>query len=191
MPVCLSREQQTRQPINTHSQRRPIPQTYDKTAKSFVYQVERSGHAAKIELPNPHSRMTLGLVQPHVVIQYKIAQGSTLSIEFSISDQSGTRRRIVLSSTQRASKITPLFARLPLRGILEAGEWLTLSINLRSLTRGCFGSIMQSINSISFSATCCVRGIFTMRDQPADTSEFSDIYDEHKLVEDSVADIPM
>ncbi|PNH10430.1 hypothetical protein TSOC_002824 [Tetrabaena socialis] len=81
-----------------------VQKVYDKTLKGYVFVC--SG-GCRMVLPRD-DRAVLGLVQPHLLLQLEISMGAHFSLEVGLTDASGTRRRVILSSSFSELKCTPL-----------------------------------------------------------------------------------
>ena len=90
----------------------------------------------------------------------------SIGIEFVFSDQYNTRRRLFLSSSFTEAKETPLLARVPLE-IPVRDAWVNLCLDLPDLVAGYFqGQAYHSLESITISAWCSLRRVFTLKVPP-------------------------
>lgn len=145
-----------------------LAQEYDKRVKGNVY-VLGGGPGYKMQFP-ADDRKALGLVQPILVLQVLLPTGQPFSFEVSVTDVSGTRRRLIFSKAFSEVKETPLHCQLPLTTCKE-DEWANLALDLPSLVATHFnGARFKSSESVSIGASCKLRKIFTLRDHPRDPS---------------------
>ena len=152
-----------------------IRKVYEKEVKSYVYALEGQTTTTKISLPKD-DKISLFLVQRFLVLQLFVPLGHSFSLEFGISDIRNNKRRISLSSSLREITINPLHARFPL-SILRLGVWLDLCLDLSSLVGEAFkGQTFKAVESLTISANCRLRRIFTMKTQPPDTTDDDEIY---------------
>ena len=121
-------------------------------------------------------KQSLFLIQRYLIVQLYVPLGHSFSLEFGVSDMGNSKRRVFLSSSHKEINVTPLHARFPL-SILRLGVWLDLCLDLQSLVGDNFkGQTFKSMDSLSISAHCRLRKIFTMKCQPLDTTDDDDIY---------------
>lgn len=149
---------------------------FDKDVKSYVYVLEGESITTKMSIPKDE-KQSLFLIQKYLILQILVPLGHSFSLELGITDLGNNKRRIFLSSSHRDITVTPLHARFPL-SILRLGEWLNLCLDLNSLVSETFKehSTFKSIDSLTLSANCHLRKIFTMKNQPLDTTDDDDIY---------------
>lgn len=152
-----------------------IRKVYDKDVRSYVYILEGESTTTKMCLPKD-DKQSLFLIQRYLIVQLFVPLGHSFSLEFGVSDMGNNKRRVFLSSSHKEINVTPLHARFPL-SILRLGVWLDLCLDLQSLVGNSFkGQTFKSIESLSISAHCRLRKIFTMKSQPPDTTDDDDIY---------------
>lgn len=143
--------------------------------KSYVYVLEGQSTTTKMSIPKDE-KQPLFLIQKYLVLQILVPLGHSFSLELGITDLGNNKRRIFLSSSHRDITVTPLHARFPL-SILRLGEWLNLCLDLNSLVGETFKEhTFKSIDSMTLSANCHLRKIFTMKTQPPDTTNDDEIY---------------
>ncbi|XP_071817263.1 protein CFAP20DC-like isoform X2 [Apostichopus japonicus] len=153
-----------------------IQKTYEKEVKSYVFTLEGSSTTTKMHLPKD-SKQTLALIQRYFLIQLNAPMGAALSLELGIMDNSNNKRRLLFSTAQKEISITPLHVKLPLQ-VLRRGMWLNLCLDLTSIVGEAFrGQTFKSLDSITLSASCKVRKIFTMKNQPQDSTDDDDLYE--------------
>ncbi|XP_064821919.1 uncharacterized protein C3orf67 homolog [Oncorhynchus masou masou] len=150
-----------------------INKEFDKEVKSFVYSLEGSSHAIKMQMPKD-GKMSLGLVQRFLVLQVNVSQCKDFSTELVITDLGHLKRRLYLSTVHKEFSATPLHARIPFG--LKRNVWCNMCIDLVSFTSELFkGAGFLSLDGITVSASCKLRRIFTMKTEPAGASD-GDLY---------------
>lgn len=156
---------------------------FDKDVKSYVYVLEGESTTTKMSLPKDE-RQSLFLIQKYLVLQILVPLGHSFSFELGITDLGNNKRRIFLSSSHRDITVTPLHARFPL-SILRLGVWLNLCLDLNSLVGESFKEqTVKSIDSLTLSANCHLRKIFTMKVQPPDTTDDDEVYGCYRATND-------
>nr|XP_039265245.1 protein CFAP20DC-like [Styela clava] len=144
---------------------------YEKDLKSFVYHLEGSTATSKLQLPKDGTKQTLFLTQRYLTFQVFIPFGKDFSVELSMTDSTNSKRRLLMSTSIREMSITPLHAKLNL-SIIIRDNWLNLCFDLVSLLSDIFlKQKFKSLDSIVVAGSCKIRKIFTMRNQPPDTTE--------------------
>ncbi|XP_071477950.1 protein CFAP20DC-like [Diadema antillarum] len=152
-----------------------IQKTFDKECKSYIHTLEGASTTTKMQLPKD-SKQTLALIQRYLVIQFFVPLGQDFSMELGISDMSNNKRRLFLSTAQRETSATPLHAKVPLT-IMKRAVWLNLAIDMVSLVGELFrGQTFKSLDTLLISASCKLRKIFTLKDQPPDTTDDDVLY---------------
>ncbi|XP_029538723.1 uncharacterized protein C3orf67 homolog isoform X2 [Oncorhynchus nerka] len=150
-----------------------INKEFDKEVKSFVYRLEGSSQAIKMQMPKD-GKMSLGLVQRFLVLQVNVSQCKDFSTELVITDLGHLKRRLYLSTVHKEFSATPLHARIPFG--LKRNVWCNMCIDLVSFTSELFkGAGFLSLDGITVSASCKLRRIFTMKTEPAGASD-GDLY---------------
>uniref|UniRef100_A0A8C7UN73 CFAP20 domain containing n=1 Tax=Oncorhynchus mykiss TaxID=8022 RepID=A0A8C7UN73_ONCMY len=150
-----------------------INKEFDKEVKSFVYSLEGSSQAIKMQMPKD-GKMSLGLVQRFLVLQVNVSQCKDFSTELVITDLGHLKRRLYLSTVHKEFSATPLHARIPFG--LKRNVWCNMCIDLVSFTSELFkGAGFLSLDGITVSASCKLRRIFTMKTEPAGASD-GDLY---------------
>ncbi|KAJ8258087.1 hypothetical protein GJAV_G00193030 [Gymnothorax javanicus] len=148
---------------------------YDKELRGFVYVLEGSSQKNRMQLPK-NSKMALGLSQRFLVLQVFVPMGKDFSAELMVTDAENLKRRLYLSTVHKEVSATPLHAKIPL-SCLRLNTWCNVCIDLVSFTGEVFkGAPFQSLDRIIVCASCKLRRIFTMKLQPADTYNESDLY---------------
>ena len=148
-----------------------IQKQYDKDVKSYVYILEGEPTTTKIQLPKD-DKQTLFLLQKFLVLQLYVPVGRPFSFELgvSVTNQAQNKRRIFFSSSQKDVTVTSLHAKYPLN-VLCLGTWLNLCVDLDSLVGETFnGQAFRALESITVTANCRLRRIFTLKAPPMDTS---------------------
>lgn len=152
-----------------------IRKIFDKDVKSYVYVLEGESATTKMSIPKDE-KQSLFLIQKYLILQIMVPLGHSFSFELGVVDMGNNKRRIFLSSSNRELTVTPLHARFPL-SMLRLGVWLNLCLDLNSLVGETFkGHTFKSIESLTISANCHLRKMFTMKTQPADTTNDDEIY---------------
>ncbi|KAG2436077.1 hypothetical protein HYH02_011588 [Chlamydomonas schloesseri] len=152
-----------------------VQKVYDKALKGYVF---ACGAGCKMALPRD-DRSSLGLSQPNLLLQLEIGLGGPFSVEVGVTDSSGTRRRMILSSSFSELKSTPLHCQVPLSSV-PRDSWLNLVLPLADLAAAVFrpgggggagglggsGPLYRSLDSLHLAGTCRLRRICTLRDAP-------------------------
>ncbi|XP_023661231.2 protein CFAP20DC isoform X2 [Paramormyrops kingsleyae] len=150
-----------------HGGQSAISKVFDKEMKGFVYILEGSSQANKMQMPKDNKIM-LGLSQRFLVLQVYLPLGKDFSTELIVTDLESLKRRLYLSTVHKEFTATPLHARIPLSS-LKRSIWSNMCIDLMSLTGEIFkGASFLSLDGITVSATCRLRRVFTMKVQPTD-----------------------
>ncbi|KAJ3603298.1 hypothetical protein NHX12_031040 [Muraenolepis orangiensis] len=124
-----------------------INKVFDKEVKGFVYCVEGCSQTVKMQIPED-GKTTLGLLQRFLVLQ-----------------------RLYLSTVHKEFSATPLHARIPFVS-LKQNIWSNLCIDLVSFTEELFKTAtFQTLDGIAVCANCKLRRIYTMKAEPADSSD--------------------
>lgn len=114
------------------------------------------------------------IIYRYLTFQVNVPDGKDIAVELIMTDKGNSKRRLVISTTVRENSMTPLHAKLNL-GLIKRQIWLNLCFDMVSLIEDTFTrQTFNSLDSISLSGTCKLRRIFTMRNQPPDTSDTSD-----------------
>lgn len=146
-----------------------IHKQYDKDVKSYVYILEGEPTTTKIQLPKDE-KQTLFLLQKFLVFQIFIPLGHSFSFELGVTDLAQNKRRIFFSLSQKDITVTPLHAKFPLT-VLCLGTWLNLCLDLNSLVGETFsGQTFRALESITLTANCRVKKVFTLKVPPEDNS---------------------
>ncbi|XP_013404893.1 uncharacterized protein C3orf67 homolog [Lingula anatina] len=152
-----------------------IRKVYDKEVKSYIYSLEGSGATTKMHIPKD-SKQSLTLVQRFLVFQVWVPKGGDFSIEVGITDLSNSKRRLHLSTSSKEANPNPLHSKIPL-SVIKRGIWTNLCLDMVSLVGETWrGQTYKAIESITLSANCRVRRIFTMKVQPADNTDDEELY---------------
>ncbi|KAL2913500.1 hypothetical protein HK105_206960 [Polyrhizophydium stewartii] len=143
-----------------------VKRQFEKDLKGFCHSCENLG---KLSFPKDE-RQQAYLVQPFIVFQIYCATGQPLSIELCISDLSNNHRRFFFSTAHREIKTTALHCGIPL-AIVKRSMWLNLTIDLVSLISDNYkGHAFRSLDGITILGTFRLRRIFTLKQQPPDTT---------------------
>jgi len=141
---------------------------YEKAVKGFVINVDT--HSAKLLMP-PNEKQRLALVQPYLVLQCHLHPTQSFTLEVTVSDNSGAKRRIMFSSAAKEITTHPMHARVPNFPFIR-GEWANISIDLVGFVNACFpGNTYLSLEAVSVGSFCQLRKVFTMRGPLLDTTE--------------------
>ncbi|KAJ8301141.1 hypothetical protein KUTeg_020128 [Tegillarca granosa] len=153
-----------------------IKRMYDKEVKSYVYSLEGTPATTRMQLPKDSSRHSLTLVQRFLIFQISVAKGQDFSIEIGVTDLGNNKRRLLFSSSQKETQVTPLHAKIPL-AVLRRSTWVNFCVDLVSMVGETWRSqTFKCIESICVSANCKLRKIFTMKIQPPDTAGDEELY---------------
>ncbi|XP_032221977.2 protein CFAP20DC isoform X1 [Nematostella vectensis] len=151
---------------------------FDRDVKSYVFILEGESTTTKMSIPKDE-KQSLFLIQKYLILQLFVPLGHSFSFELGITDMGNNKRRIFMSSSHREVTVTPLHARFPL-SILRLGVWLNLCLDLNSLVGETFkGQAFKVLESLTVSANCHLRKIFTMKTQPPDTTDDDNLYGSH------------
>ncbi|XP_069141181.1 protein CFAP20DC-like isoform X2 [Argopecten irradians] len=152
-----------------------VKKVFDKEVKSYIYSLEGTTSTTKVHFPKDQSQ-AVPLIQRYLVIQLHLAKGQDLSIELGVSDLGNNKRRLLFSTAQKETQVTPLHAKVPLT-ILKRSIWLNMCIDMVSLVSETWrGQTYKATQSITVSANCKLRRIFTMKIQPPDTAGDEEMY---------------
>eukprot|EP00899_Mesostigma_viride_P017364 jgi/Mesvir1/25629/Mv01849-RA.2 len=107
------------------------------------------------------------LLQPCLILQCFLPLGQPFSMELSVSDTAGTRRKMFFSSAFADAKSTPLHCQIPLHPVLH-GQWLNLAVDMAGLFESCFrGQSFHSLDLLALGPVCRIRKIFTLKSMPS------------------------
>ncbi|XP_038124443.1 uncharacterized protein C3orf67 homolog isoform X2 [Cyprinodon tularosa] len=140
-----------------------IHKEYNKEVKGFVYCLKGSSHTVKMQMPE-NAKMSLGLIQPFLVLQVNVPERCDFSIELVITDLEHLKRRIYFSTVHKEISATLLHAKIPFTE-LKRNTWSTVCIDLVSIAGELFKGFL-TLDGITLFATCKVRRIFTMKTDP-------------------------
>ena len=111
-------------------------------------------------------------MQPFLVLQVSVAAPDVFSVELNLTDRSGTKRRLLLSTAYSKVTRTSLHTQLPLATLIR-DTWVNLCLDLPSIVAGCFpGHEHRHVDGVTLSAQCRVRRVFTLRAPPMDTVSY-------------------
>ena len=149
---------------------------YDKSVKGYVYHLS-GGPGHKLALPKDASKdRGLGLTQPFVVFQVFVPEGHHASFEIQFSDDKGTWRRLIMSTSFVEVKPSPLHCQVPLPpSALPPERWTALAVHVPSMARALFSDNnasqgaagFRAVEHVGVGAHCKLRRIFTLRAAPA------------------------
>lgn len=146
---------------------------FDKSVKTYI--LNMTTPTAKLVMPSA-DRTSLALVQPYLVLQVFLPLSEGFTLEVGITDSSSIKRRLIFSSASKAYAITPLHSRIPNSSFVR-GSWANISIDLVSFVNRCFpGNSYRSVDTISLTALCKLRKIYTMRGPLIDTTEEAEMF---------------
>jgi hypothetical protein len=155
---------------------------YDKSVKGYVYHLS-GGPGHKLALPKDASKdRGLGLTQPFVVFQVFVPEGHHASFEIQFSDDKGTWRRLVMSTSFVEVKPSPLHCQVPLPpSALPPERWTALAVHVPSMARALFSDNnasqgaagFRAVEHVGVGAHCKLRRIFTLRAAPAGDAAFA------------------
>ncbi|GFR48952.1 hypothetical protein Agub_g10966 [Astrephomene gubernaculifera] len=112
-----------------------LQKVFDKAVKGNVF---ASSGVCRLALPRDE-RGSLGLTQPHLLLQLAIGVGVPFSLEVGLTDSTCTRRRVILSASFSELKCTPLHCQVPFTS-LPRDVWLNLVLPLPELAVALFRS---------------------------------------------------
>ncbi|GFO44116.1 transporter [Plakobranchus ocellatus] len=148
---------------------------YEKEVKGYVLCLEGAPATTKIQSPKDQKQSLL-LVQRFLVLQLHLSKGADFSMELGVTDLSNNKRRLLLSTAQKETQVTPLHAKIPL-AVVRRAVWVNLVLDMVSLVGETWTSqTFRSVDQISVSANCKLRRIFTMKTQPPDTTDDDELY---------------
>ena len=155
---------------------------YDKSVKGYVYHLS-GGPGHKLALPKDASKdRGLGLTQPFVVFQVFVPEGHHASFEIQFSDDKGTWRRLIMSTSFVEVKPSPLHCQVPLPpSALPPERWTALAVHVPSMARALFSDNnasqgaagFRAVEHVGVGAHCKLRRIFTLRAAPAGDAAFA------------------
>ena len=146
-----------------------VRRTYDQETRGYVWCVE-GGASTRLALGDASSHTSikggLGLHMRYVALQVKLPPGrSQFAVELSIVDQSGRRRRLLLSSSFGSITSSTLHAQLPLAAdLLPRGTWCTLTLDCVALAQQAWGDCFRALDGLSIAPQCKLRCIVALRD---------------------------
>eukprot|EP01135_Chromosphaera_perkinsii_P011838 Nk52_evm29s2506 gene=Nk52_evmTU29s2506 len=174
-----------------------IKKVYDKQVKSFVYVADGRSNQQHPVLELPRTGVSgpgLHLLHPVVCFQVNIHYGAEFSAEFRITDTSGTKRRLLVTTIKTSSStgagggdceplhntntnhlnqgtacttsINKLHAKISVTGFLRRNVWNNMCIDLDNLCRASFGEHIgfRILDCIAVCGQCRIRKIFTLKD---------------------------
>ena len=131
-----------------------VRRTYDQETRGYVWCVD-GGASTRLALGDASSQTSikggLGLHMRYVALQVKLPPGrSQFAVELSIVDQSGRRRRLLLSSSFGSITSSTLHAQLPLSAdMLPRGTWTTLTLDCVALAQQAWGDCFRALDGLS------------------------------------------
>ena len=146
-----------------------VRRTYDAATRGYVWCVD-GGASTRLALGDASSQTSikggLGLHMRFVALQVKLPPGrSQFAVELSIVDQSGRRRRLLLSSSFGSITSSTLHAQLPLAAdLLPRGTWCTLTLDCVALAQQAWGDCFRALDGLSIAPQCKLRCIVALRD---------------------------
>ena len=159
-----------------------VRKEYNKELKSFVICLE--GDAARTKVLFPKQKQSLHLLQSFLVLQVYIPVGLNFAIEVTVLDSSNQKRRLLISTSNREVTINALHAKMP-GSVIEQGVWLNLCLDLMSLVMDAFeGKHFLYTDSITISANCMLKRIFTLKDTPSSDGRSNIFIPENLLLGD-------
>ncbi len=115
-----------------------------------------------MSLPADDSKL-LSLHQRFLVLHVFVPLGFAWSVELAMSDISGIKRRINITTTQGKQEIKYFSFRYPIDN-LKKGVWLFLAIDVFSFMQVFKDQTFRSLDQIIVSSSCRLRRIFTMKE---------------------------
>lgn len=137
---------------------KPQPKKFDKDSKSYVIFLESPN--SKLQIPSTDK--PLALTQSHLLLQIFIHPGQPFTLELSVSDSQGTKRRVVFSSAIKEVALHPSHVRAP-NCSFPRSTWTNLCIDLQQWTSFSFSSNFRTLDSITVSSFCKIRKILTVK----------------------------
>lgn len=132
--------------------------SFDKEVKSYIHTLQSSN--SKISLPASDTK-TLSLHHQYLVLHIFIPVGFHWWIELALSDLTGVRRRINLTTVPGKQEAKYFSYRYPVEVI--RGSWLFLGIDLYSFMEAFKGQTFRALEHITVGSHCKLRRIFTMK----------------------------
>ncbi|KAJ3223186.1 hypothetical protein HK099_001437 [Clydaea vesicula] len=143
-----------------------IKRLYEKDAKGYCYNSSKTG---KFTFPKDEKQSAY-LINQFLILQVFIPLGEHVLIELSITDLNNNKRRFIVSSWNKETKLTALHVMLPMN-LIKRSVWLNLCFDLVSFVTEFFrGQTFRSLDNIQLSGAFKLRKIFMMKDKPADTT---------------------
>ena len=140
----------------------PVMMGFDENTKGYVLDC----NGGTMQIPNKQTG-SLKLIRPFLLFQVYLYPGKLLSIELAVTDSQGSKRRIMLTQCKNVV-INMMHSRLP-NAFIEKNSWMHLYVNVQSLFSLCFpASTFRSIDSISLSAFCKLRRVYSLSEMYID-----------------------
>ena len=112
-------------------------------------------------LPADDSK-NLSLNQRFLVLQVFISVGAHWWCELGMSDLSGTRHRVNLTTTYGKQEVKYFSFRYPVENLIR-GAWIFLAIDVYSFMGVFKEAVFRAVESITVGSQCKIRRIFTMK----------------------------
>ncbi len=128
--------------------------------KSYIYSLQSQN--ARATLPSDESRL-LALHQRFLVLHIFVPVGFSWAVELVMSDLSGIKRRVNITTTQGKQEVKYFSFRYPIEH-LQRGIWLFLAIDVFSFMNVFKGQTFRSLDQLTISSSCKLRRIFTMKE---------------------------
>lgn len=139
-----------------------VSKEYDRDIKGYCFRISKSATAIQCPTINS-SKKSLGLTQPLLAFQIQCLADSPLSLELSVLDTTGRRRRLHLSTNfHKIEANNELHCQIPWTNV-STSTWSNYIINLMEYTSLCFQKAeFQCLESFKLKSLCRFRKIYTL-----------------------------
>ncbi len=138
-----------------------ICKIYDRDIKGYLLTLEKESSSTCIQAPH-NSSECFGITQPLVIFQIYLFLEKNMSLDLKITDSSGNKRRLQISTCCKELECNGLHCRVPWILPLK-DKWMNFVINLQYLVAAVFpGVAYASLDSFTLHPCCRIRKIFTL-----------------------------
>lgn len=124
----------------------------------------------RLQLPKDGRRQQLYLVQPYLLLQCKILDKTSFTLEIGFTDENKNKRRLHFFAAQHYCYSrdniaqSAQAARIP-TGLLLENVWLNLQFDLVSFIDQCFSEKikLRSVDAVTLTGNCLIRKIATCK----------------------------
>ncbi|KAL0246660.1 hypothetical protein GEMRC1_007871 [Eukaryota sp. GEM-RC1] len=154
-----------------------VRRVFDSTAKGYIFSLDKSSNSS---LTYPKAKKPVTLPERFLAFIISVCDTAPFSLELMLTDVSGAKRRIIMSTVVSKPSFTPLHCRLPFPGdlahspdrsisvkeILNSSSYFTLFLDLENLCESSFSQSFAHLSSISLRSTCRLRCCYSLRFAP-------------------------